>query len=225
MNRRSPQATRVSAHRQHLAAHRPRVVRPTAHRRHVARATDKAGFSLLEVAIAAGVLLLTVAAASGFVMTVLKSDALTHDRDTAATDVQNWLGTVRTLPMMSDQLGGETNSVLGRLFPHADITRNTAAAAYIASAAPDAPAGAFLTRLDLPSCALRVTARFAICSGGEWLPLPPTAVAGWQAPDLRPPSLSLILDLTYYRDGDSAPRRLSAVVTNSVSDDRVTVLP
>jgi hypothetical protein len=210
------------------ATHNSRVARTAAHGLPVARATVEAGFSLLEVAIAAGVLLLTVAAASGLVITVLKSDALTHDRDVAAADVQNWLGTMRTLPMLPDASGGGTDSVLGRLFPHADSTRNTAAAAYIAAATPDAPAvpdapaGAFVTRIDLASCTLRVTARFALCSGGEWVPLSPAAVAGWQAvPGLRPPALSLLLELTYERVGGGAPRRLTAVLMNPLSDSRM----
>lgn len=247
VNRRRRQAVRVAARHPrvaHTAAHAnapgPRVARTAAQGQQVVRAKIEAGFSLLEVAIAAGVLLLTVAAASGLVMTVLRSDALTHDRDVAAADVQNWLGTVRTLPMLPDASGGGTDSVLGLLFPHADSTRNTAATAYIAPAAPaapdapaapaapaglaaaDAPAGAFVTRIELASCTLRVTARFALCSGGEWVPLSPAAAAGWQAaPGLRPPALSLLLELTYERAGGGAPQRLTAVITNPLSDGRM----
>ena len=176
--------------------------------------------------MATGLLLATVAAGSGLLSTTIRCAAATRARDRSSSEVQDWLGLVRTLPFASTTgVPSGATTVVARLFPHADPGRNTATAEYHPSATPGFPAGSFTTRTELSGGSLSVTAQFAVCADGQWGSAPVSALTGWGAVSASLPAPSLLLHLDYRPAHGSLPLQLTAVVSAPLADARATVLP
>ena len=185
-----------------------------------------AGFTLVEVMVATGLLLATVTAAGGLLGTTIRCASTTQDRERSSSEVQDWLCLVRALPFATTtDAPSDTMTVVAKLFPHADPGHNTATAEYHPSATPEYPAGSFTTRTELLGGSLSVTAQFAVCAGGQWGPAPMSALTGWGAAGASLPAPSLLLRLDYRSAHGSPPMQLTAVVSTALADARATPLP
>jgi len=185
---------------------------------------SRGGFSLLEVVIAAALLLLTVTAVSSTVVGVSRAGArlrASMDADRAMRSVAERL---RTLPYCASSypqpLGGsgeEGADVLAAVFPHADSAQNAQRARY-AAAADDggAPAGSFVTLLTRDGVLVQCVAWFQASPDGPRLG--PEKLAGWDVAESdAPPAPTLSLTLSADPGGRSIRIVRSALSVPSIA--------
>ena len=145
------------------------------------------GFSLLEVVVAAALLLMTVTAVSAALTTLTRgSSRLTHamDVDRVLRDETEYLRALPfcapTYPSAAEEAtvtGAPAADLVAEVFPHAVAADNREAARYVAVATPgDAPVGSFVTRVVRGGVAVERVARF-VAPGAP--PLMPDSVVGW----------------------------------------------
>jgi hypothetical protein len=161
-----------------------------------------AGFTLLEVVIAAGLLLSTVAAVTGCVAVVSRAGArvqISMDADRAVRTVADRL---RGLPFCATAYpdpgvprGLAAADLVAAVFPHARASENTETVRYVAVGEGDVAAGSFVTLMDEGGVHVRCVARFLSGLGG--VALSPEELDGWSAdPDSAPPGAALWVFLT-----------------------------
>ena len=165
------------------------------------------GFSLLEVVIAASLLLLTVTSVTAAVTSVSHAGR----RADAAMRVDGALGSVisrlASLPFCAPALpalpSGDCTSatdLLAAVFPDAGAPRDTAAARYVEADGDGVPAGSFVTHFDQGGVLINCVARFRAEVQGSYLG--PADLTGW---DLvvsgRPPAPLLEVEVSASADG------------------------
>jgi type II secretory pathway pseudopilin PulG len=172
-----------------------------------ARLERRRGFSLLEVVIAAGLVLLTITAVSAAVASVSHAGR----RSEAAARVDLVLASVSarlaalpycagTLPHAAAVVGAEGSDLLAATFPSADVRQATSQARYVAADEDALAAGSFITRFARDGVAVTCVARFRDRPGGAWLP--PEALDGWDvAASESPPAPVLVVEVTAAADG------------------------
>lgn len=148
-----------------------------------------AGFTLLEVVIAAGLLLTTIAAITMCVTSVSRGGARLQaamDAERAARVVAERL---RGLPFCAAAYpapgavtGPGADDLVAAVFPHARLSDNTEVARYVAGGEEDhAAPGSFVTLVDEGGVEVRCVAQF-LRSEGE-AALGPSEVGGWSVTD------------------------------------------
>lgn len=163
-----------------------------------------AGFSLLEVVVAAGLLLMTIAAVTALVTN--SGAAKAHLQ--SAMDADRAVGVVaerlRSLPFCADvypdpgsSRGSAATDLVAAVFPHARVAENTEAARYIVLAGEegDAPPGSFVTLAEESGVEVRCVAVFLAREGGAALGA--AQLDGWSVSELAaPPSAVLLVRVT-----------------------------
>ncbi|MGE5229982.1 MAG: type II secretion system protein J [Deltaproteobacteria bacterium] len=184
------------------------------------------GFSLLEVVIASGLLLMTITAVTLCVTSVSASGARLQgvmDADRAVRRVAERLAALPFYGSGADAgvaPGSADEDLLGAVFPHADAARNTPTARYVAVGEDEAPAGAFVSVFTEGGVDVRCVARFLVDEDGA--PLEPAAVAGWVRTDgEQPPGCAL----SVYLSATSHGSLRSAGFTRAASASPVRPLP
>ena len=159
------------------------------------------GFSLLEVVIAAALLLMTVTAVSATVVGVSRAGARLGASMDADRAVRSEAERLRALPYCAASYpqpgarGEEAPDLVAAVFPHALTAQNAPSARYVAAAEESgAPAGSFVTLLTRDGVVVRCVARFL--AGPDGPELGPGQLAGWDltGSDTPPaPALSVVL--------------------------------
>ena len=168
------------------------------------RQRPTAGFSLLEVVVAAGLLLMTIAAVTACVTTAGAGRgrlAAAMDTDRAVRVVAERLRSLpfcaATLPAPSSARGSAATDLVAAVFPHARVAENMEAARYIVSAGEDAdaPPGSFVTLVEEGGVEVRCVAVFLAGEGGAALGA--AELDGWSAREMAaPPGAVLLVRLT-----------------------------
>ena len=142
------------------------------------RQRSTAGFSLLEVVVAAGLLLMTIAAVTACITNSSAAEARLQaamDADRAVRAVAERMRSLpfcaATLPAPSSARGPAATDLVAAVFPHARVAENTEAARYIVVAGEegDAPPGSFVTLVEERGVELRCVAVFLADEGGAAL--------------------------------------------------------
>ena len=171
--------------------------------------SDAQGFSLLEVVIAAAIVLMTVTAVTACVTTVSRvgqrmETGMRDDR--ALASVAEWL---RSLPYCADELPAPSDSggpgardLVAAVFPHACSWANTQHARFVTVDEDGAAAGSFVTRLVEDGVVVVCVARFRAADADL---LSPEDVEGFDVTvsDRVP---SAVVELTLTTEGPSGPR-------------------
>ncbi len=159
------------------------------------------GFSLVEVVVASGLLLTTITAVTFCVTSVSASGARLQkvmDADRAVRVVAERLAALPFYASSADAgstSDTEADDLLGAVFPHADMARNTPTARYVHSDGEEAPAGSFVTVFTQGGVDVQCVARFLAAEDGP--ALEPSAVEGWARVDGdQPPGCALSVRLT-----------------------------
>lgn len=159
-------------------------------------AGPSSGFTLLEVVVAAALILLTVTAVTGGV--TASARAAMHSAAAARADeaLASVAERLRCLPFCARRLP-ETpppswegaGDVLAAVFPHADAMAATDLARFVQVDEPGIDAGSFVTRVDEGGVSVTCTARF-LDAGGHYLS--PGELAGFDiSTSALPPAASL----------------------------------
>jgi hypothetical protein len=177
--------------------------------RTASRPRSSAGFSLLEVVIAAGLLLMTIAAVTACVTNSGAAKARLQaamDADRAARAVAERLRSLpfcaAALPAPGSARGSAATDLVAAVFPHARVAENTEAARYIVSAGEDAdaPPGSFVTVVEENEVEVRCVAVFLAGEGGAAFGA--AELDGWSAREMAaPPSAVLLVRVTALRHG------------------------
>jgi len=159
------------------------------------------GFSLLEVVIAAGLLLLTITIVTATAVSL--SEAGSRLRRTMAVDrvLRGEAERLRALPYCAASYpamtqaevaaGRPADDLVGGLFPHAMVSLNRDDARFVAGGAPgDEPAGAFVTVIAIDDVTITRVARFLADGGSS--PMGADAVVGWGLWGATPPPAAAV---------------------------------
>jgi hypothetical protein len=165
------------------------------------------GFTLLEVVVAGGILLLTIAAVTLCVVNVSRAGARLERSMDADRAVRRVAQRLRLLPFCSASFprvaaepGAGQGDLVSSVFPHADPAQNTPVARYVASAGEEGPVGSFVTLLLEDGVQIRCVARFLAAADGPELGV--EAMSGWDALAVAaPPSPTLSLTLSTAGNG------------------------
>lgn len=181
------------------------------------RRRSTTGFSLLEVVVAAGLLLMTIAAVTACVANSGAARArlqASMDADRAARAMAERLRSLpfcaATLPAPGSARGAAATDLVAAVFPHARIAENTEAARYIIAAgeAAGAPPGSFVTLAEEGGVEVRCAAVFLTSEGGSTLGV--AELDGWSVSAMAaPPSAVLLVRVT--ATGHGASRRVSVM--------------
>lgn len=167
------------------------------------RQPSTAGFSLLEVVVAAGLLLMTIAAVTACVTSVAGGGAhlrAAMDADRAARAVAERLRSLpfcaATLPAPTSARGSAATDLVAAVFPHARVVENTGTARFIAAwEEGDARPGSFVTLVEENGVEVRCVARFLASEGGTAISA--AELDGWSVSErAAPPSAILLMRLT-----------------------------
>ena len=177
------------------------------------------GFSLIELLVAAGVATLMAASLTAAVANAQRAagGAQAADRREAAAAAL-W-EQLRALPYCTAVPGG-AGSILQRVFPHADVSRNVGDAWFSPQACDGRPAGTFFSSAVLDGVPLSVAATFCTAEASGWQPLAPELLAGY-SPD-QPPAANLMLSIRPVQDGAGAGGLLVIVPDRPPASDPVT---
>jgi hypothetical protein len=153
------------------------------------RQRTEAAFTLVEVMVAASLLLLTVTC-----VTPLLTDSLSAGHRSGHGDEAGWIAEsrlewLRSLPFapprpLSASEAPPGACIVGEVFPHADPVRNTDDAYVVLADTDDWPAGTFVTMHALPDGFTMTTGcRFAVAGPDGLTSLAPALLAGYDAAD------------------------------------------
>jgi hypothetical protein len=186
------------------------------------------GFSLLEVVIASGLLLLTVTSVTAAVAGVSHAGRRAEVTLQADAVVQSVVARLAGLPFCGAELpaaspgdfAGATD-LLAAVFPDAGAERDTADARYVATDEGGVPGGSFVTRFAQDGVAVTCVARFRHGADADWLS--PADLAGWDVTvSTRPPASVLVVDVVVA--GGGAPRT-GRLVREAGADSAPSPLP
>ncbi len=166
------------------------------------RPPRQGGFSLLEVVIAAGLLLLTIMSVTAAVASVSHAGRRADAAMRADVSLESTIAHLASLPFCAADLpavpSGDcaaATDLVAAVFPDAGALRDTADARYLATDGDGLPAGSFVTRSDQDGVLITCAARFRHRAGGSWLE--PADLAGWDlAASGRLPASILVVQVT-----------------------------
>jgi hypothetical protein len=168
----------------------------------------RAGFALLEVVVAGGILLLTIAAVTFCLVNVSRAGARLErsmDADRAVRQVAQRLRLLPycagSYPQAASASDPHAGDLIAAVFPHADPSQNTPEARYIATAVwEEEPAGSFVTLLSEEGVGVKCLARFL--AGPDGPELGAESMGGWdRVAATAPPSPTLSLTLSVAGSG------------------------
>lgn len=154
------------------------------------------GFSLLEVVIAAGLVMATVTVVTATVVNASRAGSRIDSSMTVDRVLRREVERLRALPYCAPSYptmsqphwaeGCSAEDLVGAVFPHAVASANRESARYvIVGATAEQPAGSFVTCEEVDGLSLTRVARFLAAEGSE--PLGPDASAGWAVWCASPP--------------------------------------
>jgi hypothetical protein len=160
------------------------------------------GFSLLEVVIASGLLLLTVASVTAAVASVSHAGRRAEATMRVDSVLESVVARLASLPFCAPALpaapaggGLAATDLVAAVFPDAGSPRDSADARYVAADGDGLTAGSFVTRFDDGGVRITCVARFRRASGGTWLE--PAGLEGWDLTVAdRPPAPLLDVEVT-----------------------------
>jgi hypothetical protein len=160
----------------------------------------EAGFSLLEVVVAAALLLLTVTATTACVTAVSRAGQRLEGEMAADRALASVTARLRCLPFCPSALpapaaecGPGASDLVSAVFPHARADGGTEEGYFVAVSEDGIPAGSFVTSLSADGVRIVCVARFRDAAGG-WLG--PDDLAGFDVHTAgRVPAAALALDL------------------------------
>ena len=190
------------------------------------------GFSLLEVVVAAGLLLMTIAAVTACITGVSRGEARLQtamDADRAVCAVAERLRGLHfcaaTYPDSAAVRGLGAGDLVAAVFPHARVSQNTETARYAAAEEEDVPAGSFVTLLEEGGVDVRCVARFLVSEGGAALSA--GDLDGWStSTGIASPGAAVEVRLTAVGSGATRGVLLtrSALATPSIGQQSSSVL-
>jgi type II secretory pathway pseudopilin PulG len=166
------------------------------------------GFTLLEVVVAGGILLLTIAAVTFCVVNVSRAGARLEssmDADRAVRQVAQRLRLLSycagAYPKAANGPETDAGDLIATVFPHADPAQNIPEARYIAVAVgEEEPDGSFVTLLSEEGMQVKCVARFLAGPNGPELGT--EALGGWDTvAATAPPAPTLSLTLSVAGSG------------------------
>ncbi len=171
------------------------------------RQSSVAGFSLLEVVVAAGLLLMTIAAVTACITSVSRGEARLQtamEADRAVCAVAERLRGLQfcaaAYPDSAAVRGLGAGDLVATVFPHARAAQNTETARYVAFEDADVAAGSFVTLLEEGGVDVRCVARFLVSEGGAALSA--GDLDGWSASNgIASPGAALEVRLTAVGSG------------------------
>ncbi len=189
-----------------------------------------AGFSLLEAAAAAAILLATVTAVTFCVTSVSRGGARvesTMDADRAIRAVTERLRALpfcaAAYPVAGPSPGSAPGDLVASVFPHALPVENTENARYVTDDADEAaPAGSFVTLLHEGEVEVRCVARFLATEQGPELET--GDLDGWTITQAHePPGAALSISLSAETQGAVRTTRMTrTALTTPVIDAQLT---
>jgi hypothetical protein len=195
--------------------------RPDRGRRHAA------GFSLLEVAVAAGLLLLTIATVTACVTSVSRGGARLQaamDADRAVRAVAERLLRLpycaAAYPDPGGSRGSAATDLVAAVFPHARVSENTEGARYVAIEEGGGVApGSFVTLAEEGRVSVRCVASFLSGEGGAALGA--AELDGWSAGEgTAPPAAVLEVRVTATDRGAVRETRVTVCALTKASPGR-----
>jgi hypothetical protein len=158
-----------------------------------------AGFSLIEVVVATSLLLLTVVCVTPLFVDSQGAASRASRADDARRLAQSTLERLRGLPFVppspSPGYGdGADTSVVGSLFPHADVARNEPDNFVVLGTITGWPLGTFVTRRHVGAFAVTTESRFGGAGPCGLTPVSVSALDGYgpQTPDRLPSGILLV---------------------------------
>lgn len=190
------------------------------------------GFTLLEAVIASALLLVAITAVTACVTSVSRAGARVEREAVGRRAARTVAARLLALPFCADaypqtsaQPSAAAGDLVGAVFPHAVMERNTATARYVAGdVEPDIPAGSFVSAFAVGGGAVTCVARFLRAPEGP--ALAPADLAQWDASvALSPPAPSVRLALfqdgtpvaTFVRTATASPSAASPPAGSSVA--------
>ena len=156
------------------------------------------GMTLIEVVVAAAVVLTVVIAASSAVSGVDGASVRASGREAAeAKGVAAEIEVLRSLPFAAASPALGPTDLVSRVFPHADPGRDTPDAAFAPEPCDGCPAATFFTVRAAPGGRLTIAATFVVDTADGWTPVGAARLAGYDATRaLELPSAALLLRVT-----------------------------
>ena len=136
------------------------------------------GLTLVEVVVAAAIVLLVVTAASSTIGVVNAAGARAGGRDAAEAAVASELAALRGLPFAAK---GTADAVVAAVFPQADPAATTRRSFFAAAARDGCPAGTYFTVRETPAGPLTVAATFLTSTSCGWAPVDAARLQGFDA--------------------------------------------
>ena len=165
---------------------------------------DHRGFTLIEVVVAAAIILGVVLATSDGVVAVKGLTARSATRQAAEARVAAEIEHLRCLPFAPPATSGATlaaatsgSDLVSSVFPRADTTLDTADAWFAPEARDDCPAGTYFTAVSLPHGHMTIAATFVVGTVGGWRAVPAARLAGYDVRRaIELPSAALLVRVT-----------------------------
>jgi len=160
---------------------------------------NERGLTLIEVMIAAALVLGVVIAASDGVGTFTAATAQGARRELAERRVSDQIESLRALAFCDPSRPlDEAADVVSAVFPHADAARNTDQARFVPAPADGRPAGTFVTTVADADGVTTIAATFVAATASGWVPVVPGAPGAYDAGRSAPlPSAALAVAVSY----------------------------
>jgi hypothetical protein len=152
----------------------------------------RSGFTLIEAAVAASILLLTCVAVATTLSAGLDAESLVDRRSLLEATLAAERSRLAALPHYvqaspwRDQQPWqpEPPSLVAEVFPHARPALNSATAFFCDGSGPGAP-DTFVTLVVVDGITVRREARFVVGAGAEWAPVEQESLEGWAVWETR----------------------------------------
>lgn len=163
------------------------------------------GMTLIEVAVAAAVVMAISIAATGACLSARAAAGADQGRTAAVSGVAAQAETLRALPFDDPAAASATPAadLLGAVFPHADPARDTPTAYWAGEPADGCPAGTFFTVREAACGPLTIAATFLTACADGLQPLNADLLSGYDhAAGVCPPAAVLLLRVSaHWRAG------------------------
>jgi prepilin-type N-terminal cleavage/methylation domain-containing protein len=153
------------------------------------------GLTLIEVVVAAAVLSVVVAAAAAVFAQGTHVEAASRRNDAARMLVSNEIERLRALPFWveAESDSGPSPCLVGYVFPHAVMARNTKSCYYVGRSGGPQPVAAFVSRRIVGGLDLQTVAQFVVSSRDGWLPLSCSEIEGFCCDEASMPPCTTLL--------------------------------
>lgn len=198
-----------------------------------ASAAWRHGFTLVEVVVAASVLLLTVICATPLLTGSQRAASRESNAGEARRLAQSTVERLRSLPLAPPSLSQTTTTagldgcVIGALFPHADPARNGPDDFVVLADGGPWPAGTFVTRRRAGTYLVTTETRFIAAMAGGLAAVSTTRLAGYDSStgrELPSGALAVAVHVLWVEDGSerSVTRRVTLLDRSSAPTEVAT---